>query len=94
LLRTPPQAQHPPLLQPRKPKESSMATVRVPNAGPDLLQFRPRWVFDPVPDWVLEHLSTAVIRELAVVNVQVQLETLAVQQKALEQTMNILKRAK
>lgn len=72
-----------------------MATsIRPPVAGPDLLQFRPRWAFDPVPDWVLEHLSTALIRELAAVNVQTQINTLAVQQKALEQTLAILKRAK
>jgi hypothetical protein len=72
-----------------------MATViRPPNAGPDLLQFRPRWIFDPVPDWVLDHLSASVIRELAAVNIQAQIDTLAVQQKSLEQTLSVLKRAK
>jgi hypothetical protein len=72
-----------------------MATVvRPPNAGSDLLQFRPRWIFDPVPDWVLDHLSSAVIRDLAAINIQAQIETLAVQQKSLEQTLNVLKRAK
>lgn len=72
-----------------------MATItRPPNASPELLQFRPRLAFDPVPDWLLDQLSVTVVRDIAAVTIQAQIETLAVQQKALEQTLAIVKRAR
>lgn len=72
-----------------------MATsIRPPSPISESLQFRPRWWWDPVPDWVLDHLSSAVIREIAVINMRTQIDTLKVQQAALEQTINVLRKAK
>ncbi len=72
-----------------------MATsTRPPAQIADALQFRPRWWWDPVPDWVLDHLNPAVIREIAVVQLTAQLETLRVQEKALEATIGLMRKAK
>lgn len=72
-----------------------MATsTRIPPALAETFQFRPRWWWDPVPDWVMDHLSAAVIRELAVINMQSQMAVLDVQRKALEQSMAALRKTK
>ena len=71
-----------------------MATSRPPVQLAELLQFRPKWWWDPVPDWVLDHLSTAVIREVAAIQMKTQIEMLRVQQNALEETMAAMRKAK
>jgi hypothetical protein len=72
-----------------------MATSIRPTAPvSEALQFRPRWWWDPVPDWVLEHLSSVLIREIAVIQMKTQVDMLKVQQGALEQTMAVLRKAK
>lgn len=72
-----------------------MATrVNTPVAGPELLQFRHRWIFDPVPDWLLDHLSPVAIREIAAINIRAQIQTLAIQQKSLEETLAVVNKAK
>jgi hypothetical protein len=47
-----------------------------------------------VPDWVLDHINPAAIREIAVVQLTSQLETLRVQEKALEASIAILRKQK
>ena len=72
-----------------------MATSpRPPAAVAEALQFRPRWWWEPVPDWVLDHINPAAIREIAVVQLTSQLETLRVQEKALEASIAILRKQK
>ena len=72
-----------------------MATSIRPTAPlAEALQFRPRWWWDPVPDWVLDHLSAAVIKEIGAIQVRAQLEVLQIQQKALEETLAVMRKAK
>ena len=71
-----------------------MATSRPPVQLAELLQFRPKWWWDPVPDWVLDHLNPAVIREVAAIQLKTQIEMLRVQQMALEETMAAMRKAK
>lgn len=71
-----------------------VTSIRPPAPLAETLQFRPRWWWDPVPDWVLNELSANVIRELAKVQLKTQIEQLKVQQGALEATLNILNKAK
>lgn len=72
-----------------------MATViRPPAAISEQLQFRPRWWWDPVPDWALDHLGSAVIRDIAVIQMKSQIAMLKVQQTALEEAMNAVRKGK
>lgn len=70
-----------------------MATTRPPAPIAEALQFRPRWWWDPVPDWVLGHLDSRVIQQLATLQIKTQIEQLKVQQNALEATLQILGKA-
>jgi len=71
-----------------------MATARPPVQLAELLQFRPKWWWDPVPDWVLDHLNPAAVREIASIQLKTQIEMLKVQQNALEETMVAMRKAK
>lgn len=71
-----------------------MATIRPTQPLQEALQFRPRWWWDPVPDWLLDHLSSAVIREIGTIQIQTQINMLDVQKKALEQSLAVLRKAK
>jgi hypothetical protein len=72
-----------------------MATsVRPQPPLSEALQFRPRWWWDPVPDWVLEHMNPAAIREIAVIQLTSQLETMQIQQKALEASIAVIRKQK
>ena len=56
----------------------------------DSLIFRHRWWWDPVPDWLVRHLDVAVIREVAITQIQVQRTVLEAQLKATDQVLDIL----
>ncbi len=71
-----------------------MATSRIPQPISETLEFRPRWWWDPVPPWVLDNLSAAVVRDLAVINMQSQMDVLEIQRKSLEQSLAVLRKAK
>ncbi len=71
-----------------------MATTRQPPALAESLQFRPRWWWDPVPDWVLDQINPAAIRQLAVIQMTSQLEVLQIQQKSLEASLAVLNKQK
>jgi hypothetical protein len=71
-----------------------VTSVRPPVQIQDTFQFRPRWWWDPVPDWVLDQLGTTTIREIAVIQMQTQLAVLEAQQKALEQSIGVLRKGK
>ena len=46
-----------------------------------------------MPDWVLGHLDSRVIQQLATLQIKTQIEQLKVQQNALEATLQILGKA-
>jgi len=71
-----------------------MATVTRQPQLSEALQFRPRWWWDPVPDWVLDSLSAVTIREIALIQMKNQLETMKVQQAGIEEAMGVLRKAK
>lgn len=71
-----------------------MATTRLTPQLQDQLQFNPKWWWDPVPIYMLDHLSSAAIREIGAIQVQTQINVLDVQKKALEQTLGVLRKVK
>lgn len=56
----------------------------------ELLHFHPKWWVDPVPWWFVNQLDKNVLRDLAVIQLEVQREVLAVQSKGLERTLAVI----
>lgn len=71
-----------------------MATSKVPVQLQEQLFFRPKWWWDPVPDWFLDHLSAAVVRDLGMIQMEAQRNVLEAQMKALDQSIDVLRRMK
>lgn len=70
-----------------------MATANKPPLQlQEQLFFRPRWWWDPVPDWVLDQISTGAIRELALVQMEAQREVLDIQTKSLDKSIAIMRK--
>ena len=61
---------------------------------PDVLQFRPRWWWDPVPPWLVTQLDKGILIELARVQLHLQKEVLAAEQKALDASLQVLGKAR
>lgn len=59
---------------------------------PEALQFRPRWWWDPVPEWIFRHLEREELLELAVVQVEFQRGLLDLQVKAADRALELLQR--
>jgi hypothetical protein len=57
----------------------------------ELFRFRPRWWWDPAPDWVLRALDDRTLRDLAVISLQYERAILDEQAKAIDQTISALK---
>jgi hypothetical protein len=61
----------------------------------EALAFHPEWWWDPVPwPWLREQLDPRVIRELAVVQVELRKATLEANLKATQRTLEILQKVK
>lgn len=56
----------------------------------EVLKFRPRWHFDPVPWWFFERLDEKVVLELAKVHVQFQVDALQAELKAVQAAQKAL----
>jgi hypothetical protein len=63
--------------------------IRPPLA--DVLAFRPRWWWDPVPEWVIQHLDRAVILRLALTQLEFEQTVLESQAKANSRVMEIVR---
>lgn len=61
---------------------------------PDVLQFRPRWWWDPAPPWLVTQLDKNILIELARVQMQLQKEVLAAEQKAIDASLAVLGKAR
>jgi hypothetical protein len=72
-----------------KPAEA----LTTPNLHESLV-FRHRWWWDPVPDWIMPHLDRAVIREVAVTQINLQRTVLEAQLKATDQVLGILSKSR
>lgn len=55
-----------------------------------LLQWRPKHWWDPVPDWIRDHLTVEIARELTRVQLNKYQQMLEVEQRAVKETMEIL----
>ena len=60
----------------------------------NLLRFIPRPWWDPVPDWLLEHLTADFAREFMKVQLDKQMRMLEVEQIAVKETLNLVERLK
>jgi hypothetical protein len=58
---------------------------------PDILQFRPRWWWDPVPEWVLGHLEREQIVEIAAIQLEAHRSVLEQQMGAVDKTLSVLR---
>ena len=56
----------------------------------EAFQFRPRWWWDPVPDWIIGQLERDQITELATVQLELQRSFLELQVKAVDRSLQIL----
>lgn len=73
----------------------------MPNTPPiqnerlqEILHFNPRWWWDPVPWWVMEHLRPQVINELAHIQLEFQKQVLQAQIETLDRTIATMGKAK
>jgi hypothetical protein len=60
----------------------------------ELLHFNPKFWWDPVPWWFVNQLDKSVLKELAVIQIELQREALAIQSKSLERTLAVIAKAK
>ena len=59
----------------------------------ELLHFNPKIWWDPVPWWFVNQLDKNILREVAVIQIELQREVLAIQSKGLERTLAVLAKA-
>ncbi|MCW3473412.1 hypothetical protein [Limobrevibacterium gyesilva] len=67
--------------------------MRKPEAAqalPEVLQFNPRWWWDPVPWWIIQELDKNVLTQLATIHLQLQKDILAAQTKSIDASMKVL----
>ena len=63
-----------------------------PQPFGDLFRFRPRWWWDPAPDWVLRAVDESVLTQLAVISLQYEKSILDEQTKAIDATIAVLQK--
>jgi len=71
-------------------EEEIMARSSTPDALPEILQFNPRWWWDPVPWWLIKELDRTVLTELATEQLRLQKEVLGAQIKSIDASLAIL----
>jgi hypothetical protein len=60
----------------------------------ELLRFRPHPAWDPVPPWLFQALDRVVLRDLAVISLERTRATAEINNRAIEQAIGVLKKAK
>lgn len=60
----------------------------------EMLQFRPRWWWDPIPPWLFKDLDPRVVVELVQVQLDVQEAVLKAQIEAIGRTREVLQQVK
>jgi len=58
------------------------------------LQWNPKWHWDPVPWWFVEHLDRAVLKDIAVNQLELQRDILQLQVKSISQTIDLMSKAR
>jgi hypothetical protein len=57
---------------------------------PEALQFRPRWWWDPVPDWLFPYLDKEVVIEIAKIQLEFQQVVLAKQLEMMDRSLKLI----
>ncbi|HKN87963.1 MAG TPA: hypothetical protein VJV04_13965 [Nitrospiraceae bacterium] len=60
----------------------------------DVLRFDPDWVKDPVPPWIRNFLDKAVLKELAIIQLEYQKSLLEMQAKVTERALGAIRQHK
>jgi hypothetical protein len=60
----------------------------------EVLQFRPRWWWDPVPWWFFEHLRPESVRELAAIQLEFDRTVVEAQLRTIDKTMEVIRQMK
>jgi hypothetical protein len=60
----------------------------------EMLQFFPHPAWDPVPPWLYQALDRVVLRDLAVISLERTRATAEINNRAIEQAIGVLKKAK
>jgi hypothetical protein len=60
----------------------------------ETLQWNPKWHWDPVPWWFIDRLDRPVLKNIAVIQLELQRDILARQVEAIEQVMNTIGKAR
>ena len=68
--------------------------AKLPEGLAEQFQFHPRPWWDPVPWWWLREVDKGVLNQLAIVQLEQQKVILEAQMTALDQSLEIVKRAK
>jgi hypothetical protein len=58
----------------------------------EALRFRPKIWWDPVPDWLFQHLDREVLFELARVSLRLQREVLEIQVRGVDEITQVLEK--
>jgi len=58
------------------------------------LMWNPKWHWDPVPWWFIDRLDRPVLKNIALIQLELQRDILARQVKAIEQTMAAIGKAR
>ena len=59
-----------------------------------LLSFQPRWWWDPVPPWIVDHLDKQILVELAGIHAQHQVNVLQSQLEAAQRAAEVMQKAR
>ena len=54
------------------------------------LQWNPKWHWDPVPWWFVERLDRAVLKEIAIVHLELQRDMLNLQTQSIKRTLEVI----
>ena len=60
----------------------------------DVLRFDPDWIKDPVPPWIRNFLDKAVLRELAIIELEYQKNLLEMQAKVTDRALAVIRQSK
>ncbi len=60
----------------------------------EVLAFRPRWWWDPVPDWVIRYLDREILVELGAIHAELQVNVLQQQLAAAQKTLDIMQKGR
>lgn len=58
------------------------------------LQWNPKWHWDPVPWWFVERLDRAVLKQIAIIHLELQREMLNLQSQSVQRTLDVISKAR